>query len=630
MQTRLALALGPLLLVAPTALAQDQDERPPLGRYLREVADVPEAAGVALDDDGGMWVLERYAGRLLRIEPDGERRVLVEGLWDPRAVEVAADGSLWVTEALRGMIRRFDPEGEPLQSIGSAHLRRPHGLALDGERVVVTDRSRHRVEVFDVEGEHLFGFGGHGTGEAGLIRPEDVAVDAQGRFFVADAGNSRVQVFDADGAPLARWGDWGPFPGLFHEPSGVVLYGGRLFVSDRGNHRVQVFSPEGELVDRFGLHAIRPREGGGFLHYPVALALSPNGELAALSEPMVDRVQVFCRTGGTAEDEVRRQAQALARPSAHYGWELELSGPYLAASEPESHSVLFFENTGDEPRRIARVGALGRKTGLLMGVGGVHFEREKRDLWVCDPLLRRLSLFRLRGSEEDEVGYDPLMARFVKSLDFARLFELELSELLEDVPEPVAIDRDDAGRICVADRRNGCVIVLDAELGVEAVKGLGLLPEPTAVAVSGDGKALYVLDRIQGPVYFELQGKGIEMSRDQWTPPVALHDLALAEDGTLYVTDVARHQVLVFNPHRRGLGNSFGVLEGSWGGEGLGRGEFYKPRGIDLDARGRLTVVDHANHRLQTFDREGNYVGIFGPRLYTKKARFPDLPEEQE
>jgi len=624
MQTRLALALGTLLLAAPTAHTQDQDERPPLGRHLRDVSDVAEAAGVAVDDDGGLWVLERHAGRLLRIEADGARRVLTEGLADPRAVEVDADGSLWVTEALGRGVVHLDAEGALLGSFGGELLHRAHGLGLAGERVVVTDRGRHRVEVFDVEGEHLFGFGGHGTGEAGLIRPEDVAVDEEGRFFVADAGNSRVQVFDADGAPLARWGDWGPFPGLFHEPSGVVLYGGRLFVSDRGNHRVQVFSPEGELVDRFGLHAIRPREGGGFLHYPVALALSPDGELAALSEPMVDRVQLFCRTGGTAEDEVRRQAQALARPSAHYGWELELSGPYLAASEPESHSVLFFENTGDEPRRIARVGALGTKTGLLTGVGGVHFEREMRDLWVCDPLLRRLSLFRLRGSEEDEVGYDPLMARFVKSLDLARLFELELRERLEDVPEPVALDRDGAGRFHVGDRRNGCVLVLSPALEVEEVLGLGHLVEPTAVEVSGDGQELYVVDRAVGLVVFRGEERAVRVLAASGPdgPLVAPHDLARSADGSLYVTDGARHRVFVFGPE--------GEARGSWGGEGLGRGEFYKPRGIDLDDRGRLTVVDHANHRLQTFDREGNYVGIFGPRLYTKAARYPDLPAEQE
>jgi sugar lactone lactonase YvrE len=403
-----------------------------------------------------------------------------------------------------------------------------------------------------------------------------------------------------------------------------VVREGRVYVCDRGNHRVQVFSPGGELLDRFGLHAIRPREGAGFLHYPSALALSPKAELAALGEPMVDRVQVFSRTGGSAEDEVRRQAQSLAKPSAHFGMELETAGPYLALNEPESHSVLFFENTAEEPRRITRVSGLGRKTGLLTGVAGLHFERAARDLWVCDPLMRRLSLFRLRGGEEDEVGFDALMARFVKSLDLARFFELELAGRLEAVPEVVALDRDDEGRLYLCDRRNGCVLVLSKTLGLLEVFGYGRLEEPSGIAVSKDGSRCYVADPATGVQRFagERREATLLAAASPGGPLARPHDLALAPDGTLFVTDSALHRVFVFD--------ALGELQRSWGGEGLGRGELYKPRGIALDAHGRLSVLDHANHRIQTFTQAGEYVGIFGPRLYTYAARYPDLVREQE
>ena len=617
----IASVLGLLTLVLAPLQDGEVTQRPPLGQHLRDIDEVSTAAGLVLDDEGNVWVLEQQLGRLLLIDADGSRQVLAEGLRSPRDLALGSEGRLFVSEAWSSSVSRLGPEGELELSFGSGLLHRPQGLDRVGDRVYVADRGRHRIEVFNQSGEHLFGFGGHGTEPGQFIEPHDVAVDSEGRIFVSDRGNSRLQVFSAEGEFLRSWGDWGPFPGLFSEPTGVVVQGERIYVADSGNHRVQVFDPKGELLDRFGLHAIRPREGVGFLHYPEALALSPDGELAALAEPVVDRVQLFCRTGGTPEDDVRRQAQGLARPSAHYGMDIEIAGPYLALSEPESHSVVFYVNSMSEPIRITRVSGLGTKTGLLSGVGGMDFEREARDLWVCDPSLRRLSLFRLRGSEEEEIGFDALKARFVKSVDLERLRELEMGAVLEAAPEPVALDRDGSGRFFIADRRNGCVVVLGSDLGFIEVVGAGVLAHPTGLAVSEDGERLYVADEASGVHCFagkDWKHRALEAGGSG--PWLAPYDLAIAPDGALFVTDSGNHTVTAFDAEGEWLR--------SWGGAGLERGQFYKPRGIALDQRGNLTVVDHANHRGQTFTPEGEYVGIFGLRLYTRLARYPHLKDK--
>lgn len=615
-----------ILGLLPLVLAQDADgaERPPLGQHWRDVNEVVTAAGVCLDDGGGLWALEERPGRLWRIEADGSRKLLVEGLRSPRDLALGKDGELFVSEAWGRRVSRFDAEGELQGTFGGDLLFRPQGLDRVGERLYVADRGRHRIEVFQLDGEHLFGFGVHGSDPGELIEPIDVACDSEGRLVVSDSGNSRVQVYDRQGQYLHGWGDWGPFPGLFSVPTGVVIRDGRIYVADSGNHRVQVFDGAGKLLDRFGLHAIRPREGAGFLHYPMALALSPNGDLAALAEPVVDRVQIFARTGGTPEDDVRRQAQSLARPSAHYGMELEISGPYLAMNEPESHSVVFYENSAEEPRRITRIGGLGTKTGLLSGVGGMDFERTRRDLWVCDPSLRRLSLFRLRGSEADEVGFDGLMARFVKSVDLAVLYDLEMKSALAGPPEPVAIERDAAGRFYLCDRRNECVVVLAADTSFHGTIGAGVLGDPTGLEMNAEGTRLYVADAMTGLHRFEGEAwkEHTQIDGGESRRLTSPHDVALAPDGSVFVTDSAEHSVTAFAAD--------GTWLRSWGGAGIGRGEFYKPRGIAFDGRGNVTVLDHANHRGQTFTQEGEYVSIFGLRLYTKAARYPDLKEEQE
>ena len=94
----------------------------------------------------------------------------------------------------------------------------PYALAVDGERVYVSDQFNHRVQVFEFDGTpillaHPIGDGTPGDGQysytdgAGLHTgqqlqaPEGLAVDASHRLLVADSYNGRVAVFNQDGTP---------------------------------------------------------------------------------------------------------------------------------------------------------------------------------------------------------------------------------------------------------------------------------------------------------------------------------------------------------------------------------------------------------------------------------------------
>ena len=623
---RIVSALSVLLLAGPTHA--QEEPRPPIQQTLAEHTELLEPGGLALEDSGVLWVSELHTGHLVRLDAEGRRSVFATGLSGPRDLELElgpGGASPWVAESRARRVVQLGAKGEVVRTLGPAHLVRPVGLALFGGRVYVADEGSHTVEVFERDGEHVASLGGHGTLQGELISPRDVAVGADGRVYVADYGNSRVAVFSADGEALTGWGDWGPFPGLFMGPTGIEVRGGEVYVSDERNHRVQRFDTEGKALDQFGLHAIRPREGAGKLHYPRALALSPDAERAAVTEPLVDRVQVFTRTGGVEEDAQRRQVTSLARPSAHFGESLASSGPYLAIAEPESHLVLIYENTWDEPRRIARVSGLGTKTGLLTEVAGLDLERADRSLLVCDPALRRLSMFRLRGSEEDEVAYDPFMGRFVKSFDFERGFRVDLVPGQEGVPEPIAVDRDPEGRVYVLDRRNRGVLVLSAGLSpLVEESSAGVFVEPYGLALDLPGERCAVSDPGAGLVHVLPTGREREgalvFGADAGL--VAPSGVVFDGEGHLFVSDAARHEVVVFDPS--------GAVVRRWGRAGLGRGEFLEPRGLVLDGRGRLVVLDHANHRAQVFTLEGEYVGIFGSRLYTKPARYPETAEERE
>lgn len=106
----------------------------------------------------------------------------------------------------------------------------PHGVAVDSSgNVYVADTTNNRIQKFDSSGHFLLTwgkdvnvFGGSGfetcnaaalciAGDPGglggeLNRPEDLAIGAGGKLYVADSQNHRVQEFDSSGNFLRTWG----------------------------------------------------------------------------------------------------------------------------------------------------------------------------------------------------------------------------------------------------------------------------------------------------------------------------------------------------------------------------------------------------------------------------------------
>jgi sugar lactone lactonase YvrE len=88
--------------------------------------------------------------------------------------------------------------------------------------------------------------------------------------------------------------------------------------------------------------------------------------------------------------------------------------------------------------------------------------------------------------------------------------------------------------------------------------------------------------------------------------------LALAADGTLYISDGATHRILKLTRGR--LGVVAGTGEGGFSGDGGPgpRARFFAPAGLALDADGGLLVADTYNHRIRRIDRRGVVTTIAG------------------
>jgi sugar lactone lactonase YvrE len=97
------------------------------------------------------------------------------------------------------------------------------------------------------------------------------------------------------------------------------------------------------------------------------------------------------------------------------------------------------------------------------------------------------------------------------------------------------------------------------------------------------------------------------------------NDVVTGPDGSIYVSDGHDGQGMTTQAQineglKRGATariskfSADGKFIKSWGKLGVRHGEFRTPHAMVFDGQGRLWVADRGNHRLEIFDRDGNYL----------------------
>jgi streptogramin lyase len=207
-------------------------------------------------DGRSIWVAERCGqnscvGRedvasVLQFDLDGRLlRGFGAGLiaW-PHGIFVDRDGNVWITdgagigrmpEGVGHVVYKFSPTGELLLTLGRRGVTGPGPdtfnspsdvlVAPDGHIFVADGHGAggvNRIMKFAADGRFVMEWGSTGA-EAGELRDAHaLAMDSQGRLFVADRGNSRIQIFDQDGGHIATWTQFGRPSGLFIDADDVL------------------------------------------------------------------------------------------------------------------------------------------------------------------------------------------------------------------------------------------------------------------------------------------------------------------------------------------------------------------------------------------------------------------------
>ncbi len=151
----------------------------------------------------------------------------------PWGVAVDEIGDVYIADWRNDRVQKFGADGEFIFEFGGSggedgEFNRPSGVMVDGDGdIYVADWRNHRVQLFNKEGRFVEKF----TGDATLSKqarnymitnltalrlremtslepqkrlrwPTSVAIDGQGRMYVADYGSHRVQVYKKEVHPL--------------------------------------------------------------------------------------------------------------------------------------------------------------------------------------------------------------------------------------------------------------------------------------------------------------------------------------------------------------------------------------------------------------------------------------------
>ncbi len=219
-------------------------------------------SAVDIDPDGkSIWVAERCGANtcagsdlpvVLKFDASGKLvKSFGAGMFIfPHGIHVDREGNVWVTDGLppgganqpatagKGhIVVKFSPEGKVLLTLGKA------GVAGDGPDtfnqpsdvitapngdIFVADghggNSNARIVKFTREGKFIKAWGKKGSAPGEFDTPHSLAMDSQGRLFVADRGNNRIQIFDQEGKFLAEWKQFSRLSGIYIDKNDM-LYG---------------------------------------------------------------------------------------------------------------------------------------------------------------------------------------------------------------------------------------------------------------------------------------------------------------------------------------------------------------------------------------------------------------------
>ena len=379
-------------------------------------------------------------------------------------------------------------------------------------------------------------------------------------------------------------GDGGPaIRATLNEPKSVTLAGHCLYIADAENHRIR------KVDIATGVITTVAGQGAGESETPPLTHPSPSRgegqgegeEFDLLADPIQskdDKVVQLADQSGTVRYLVGAAEKGRFKGDGGPAVAATLNFPSTVAVD--SRGTLYIADTFNHRLRIVEAA-----TGLIRTLAGTGAARFSGDGWPADTMA---------------------------------------------LNEPVALALDEQrGRLYIADLGNYRVRMMELKTGViSTYAGSGVqdydgdgqparqagLTGPSGLALDAEGN-LYIADTFCGRIRrvdaatglistiagdgteYRYQGVPNEFSTGLARPSA----IALAADGTLYITDSDNHLIRKWNPKTKIITAIAGNGQAQFTGDGgpASSASLNYPFGVALDASGNIYIADTFNHRIR-------------------------------
>jgi sugar lactone lactonase YvrE len=592
--------------------------------------------GLAVDEDGNLYVADTGNHRVRRIDPagvittvagtgvdtsDGDGGPALKATFNsPVDIAVAPDGGLYVAEADGYRVRRIDEDGQISTVAGTgesdysgdggpadaAAIGYVTSIAVHDGVLFVADPGNDRVRRVDKNGS-ITTVAGNGTdgsdGDGGpataaeLTSPDTIAVDAAGTLYIAQYRDHRVRKVDAGGTittlagtgEAGYSGDGGPADeAQLANPNALLVNAdGSVDIGDANNERVRRVSPNGVITTVAGDGPDYPGDGhpavDAFLDDPQITHVTTDG-VRYIADASNDRIRKVDPNGtittvagtgarGFSGDGGPATAAQLAFPS---GVVVDKQGN-LYIADSKNHRV----------RKVDR-------DGVITTVAGTGADSSAKD---GGPAIRSAL------DTPVDVALDKEGTLYVAELGASRIRRVNQDGVLTTV----------AG--------NGT----EGFSGDDGPATSAQLASPTGVHVAADG-AVYIADdgnsrvRTVDPAgtITTVAGNGTEGFAGDGGPATAAQltsavTVTTDEAGNVYVADEGAHRVRRIDTDgvittAAGTGDE-GVPED---GTRATSADLDKPVGVSIDSDGRLYIADSGADRVYVIATDGTIATVAG------------------
>ena len=340
--------------------------------------------GIAVNASNEIFVADSGNNRILKLS--NEVGFLAQwggsALDHPQGLAIDAAGSLYVADAGHDRVLKFDEDGAFLTSIGASGPDRvvaPTWVAVsaDGKTVYVAGEAADTIAIFARSESDQFAYELVTRWQVAAA-PRGLAVDGQGRVYVADDAQYVIRKLTSEGVIVATWGSRGSGNGEFLDPRGLAAIGNSVYAVDGETGRIQKFVPSGSGAT-FILEFGPAPDGNGQFREPAALATGPGATfyVADSGNFRVQELTTFSASFVRAWGGFGTGAGKFERPA---GIAVSADGSHVYVSDSTSGRVQQFTAGGTFVATLGEPGQFARPRGIdVDGAGNVYIVDEAGD-----------------------------------------------------------------------------------------------------------------------------------------------------------------------------------------------------------------------------------------------------------